>query len=58
MKIVFDDNSYIECKKSDKADQIIVIVSAKDMENPRKKITNACEISLNDFKKIAEEILK
>jgi len=56
MKIVFDDKSYIECKKSDKPDHILIIISAKDAENPRKKITNAVEITAEEFKKLISEI--
>ena len=58
MKITFDDKSYIECRKADKPDHIILVISAKDAENPRKKIANACEISVEDFRKIVDEVLK
>jgi hypothetical protein len=56
MKISFDDKSYIECKRSDKPDHIIVIISAKDAENPRKKIANAVEITIEEFKKLISEV--
>lgn len=56
MKITFDDKSYIECKKADKPDHVLVIISAKDGENPRKKITNAVEIPIDDFKKLIAEV--
>jgi hypothetical protein len=56
MKITFDDKSYIECKKSDKPDHIIIIVSAKDAENPRKKITNAVEITVEEFKRLVSDV--
>jgi hypothetical protein len=58
MKITFDDKSYCEFRKSDTPDTIIVIVSARDQDNARKKTTNACEISMADFKKMVDEILK
>lgn len=54
-KLLFDDNSYIECKKSDNG-QIVVIISAKDHNNPLKKITNAVEISVEDFKKLISDV--
>lgn len=56
MKITFDDKSYIECKKSDKPDHIVVIISAKDADNPRKKIANAVEITTEEFKKLISDI--
>lgn len=56
MKIEFEDKSYIEVKKS--GDKILVIVQAKDTENPRKNITNICEISLDQFKSLYEEVMK
>lgn len=56
MRITFDDKSYIECKKSDKPDHILIVVSAKDTENPRKKITNAVEITTEEFKKLISEV--
>jgi hypothetical protein len=57
MKIVFDDKSYIECRKSDNSDKIIFIISAKDQINSLKKISNAVEISIDEFKKLISDIL-
>jgi hypothetical protein len=54
-KLLFDDSSYIECKKSDSG-QIIIIISAKDHNNSLKKITNAVEISIEDFKKLISDV--
>jgi hypothetical protein len=56
MKISFDDRSFIECRKSDNADKIIMIISAKDGNNTRKKITNAVEITMDEFKKLISDI--
>jgi len=56
MKITFDDKSYIECKKSDKPDHVVIVISAKDAENSRKKITNAVEITIDEFRKLVSEI--
>ena len=55
-KIVFEDKSSIECRKSDKEDNIIIIVSAKDQENPRKKTINAVEITKDEFDKLISDI--
>jgi hypothetical protein len=52
MKISFEDNSYIECRKSDTPGKITIIISAKDYENPLKKITNAVEITVEEFKQL------
>lgn len=50
MKIEFEDKSYIECRKSDSPGKIIIAISAKDHENPLKKITNAVELTAEEFK--------
>lgn len=56
MKIQFDDKSYIECKKSETDGKIVFIVSAKDYDNPLKKITNSVELSIAEFKQLISEI--
>lgn len=56
MKITFDDKSYIECRKSDNPGKIIVIISAKDHDNPLKKITNAVEITIAEFKQLVSDV--
>lgn len=58
MKITFEDKSYIDCYKSNEPGKIVLVISAKDSSDPLKKITNACEISVDDFKKMVEEALK
>ena len=55
MKIQFEDKSYIECKKTDGKDTVIIMISAKDGENPLKKITNAVELTIEEFKKLISE---
>jgi len=52
MKIIFEDKSYISVEKSSKDDHIVIIIQAKDAENPQKKITNAVEITLDQFKSL------
>ncbi len=56
MKIEFEDKSYIECRKSDTPGKIIVAISAKDHENPLKKITNAVELTADEFKRLISEV--
>lgn len=52
MKIQFEDKSYIEVKRSNEPGKVLVIISAKDHENPLKKITNAVEITEDQFKQL------
>jgi nitrate reductase NapAB chaperone NapD len=56
MKITFDDKSYIECIKSDNPGKIIITISAKDHGDPLKKITNAVEITAEEFKKLISDV--
>lgn len=57
MKITFEDKSYIEAKKSDNPGKVIVVIQAKDHENPLKKITNAVELTAEEFKKLLSDVL-
>lgn len=54
MKISFSDKSYIECRNMD--DKIVIIISAKDGQNPLKKINNAVELSREEFNQLISEI--
>jgi len=56
MRITFEDKSYIEAKKSDNPGKVVVIIAAKDHENPLKKITNAVEITTEEFKKLISDL--
>ena len=56
MKIQFEDKSFIECRKSDTPGKIIIIISAKDQTNSLKKITNAVEISTEEFAKLISDL--
>ena len=56
MKISFDDKSYVEIKKSDNPGKIIISISAKDHENPLKKITNAVEITSDELKSLISDV--
>ena len=56
MKITFSDKSFIECVKSDAPGKIVITISAKDGNDPLKKITNAVEISTEEFKKLISDV--
>jgi len=55
MKISFDDGSYIDCRKGENG-KVVFIISAKDATDTLKKITNAVEISAEDFKKLVSDV--
>jgi nitrate reductase NapAB chaperone NapD len=55
MKQVFEDKSFIEIAKSDNPGKIVITISAKDRSDPLKKITNAVEITAEDFKKLISD---
>jgi len=57
MKIIFDDKSSVECYKSNTPGKIIIAITAKDQANPLKKICNSCEIAVEEFKKLSDEVL-
>lgn len=57
MKIIFDDKSYIDCYKSNEPGKVVIVISAKDAENPLKKITNAVELTTEEFKKLFSDVL-
>jgi hypothetical protein len=57
MRITFDDKSYIECQKSKEPGKIYVVISAKDAVDPLKKITNAVELTTEEFKKLISDML-
>lgn len=56
MKIEFDDKSFIECKKSDTSDKIIILIQAKDYLNPLKKIINTVELTQEQFKQLISDL--
>lgn len=55
-KLIFDDKSYVEVRKSDNPDKIIIIISAKDSGNSLKKINNAVEITVAEFKQLISDV--
>lgn len=56
MKISFDDKSYISCQKSAEPGKVVIVISAKDSTDPLKKITNAVELTADEFKKLIADI--
>jgi hypothetical protein len=56
MKISFEDNSYVEVRMSPEPDKVIILISSRDANNPRTKITNSCEITLKEFAKLISDI--
>ncbi len=56
MKIEFNDKSYIECYASNQPGKIIFAISAYDSLNPLKKITNAVELTLEEFHSLISEV--
>lgn len=56
MRITFDDKSYIEIKNSDHPGKITIIISAKDHDNILKKITNAVDLTTEEFQKLLSDI--
>lgn len=56
MKILFEDKSYVEIKKSPEG-KFFVIVSAKDAENSLKNVTNAVEITEKEFKYLISDVI-
>jgi nitrate reductase NapAB chaperone NapD len=56
MKITFEDKSFVEVKKSDNPGKIVLTISAKDHTDPLKKITNAVEITTEEFKKLISDV--
>jgi len=50
MKIEFDDKSYIEVTRSNVPGKVIVVIGARDQQNPLKKIINCVEIDENQLK--------
>lgn len=56
MKIEFSDKSYVDCQKSSQPGKIVIIISAKDGTDPLKKITNAVELTLEEFNKLISNV--
>jgi hypothetical protein len=56
MKILFEDKSYVEFRKSDNPGKVIITISARDAIDPLKKISNSVELSAEDFKKLTSDV--
>lgn len=56
MKIIFEDKSYIDCYKSNSPGKVVIVISAKDQSDALKKITNAVELTAEEFKKLISDV--
>lgn len=54
MKLQFDKHSYLEMLRQE--DKIIIIVQAQDEKDTLKVITNACELTVEQFKEMCKEL--
>lgn len=54
MKIEFDDKSFVECKKEN--NKIYIVIQAKDLINPLKKINNCVELTEEQFKQLISDL--
>lgn len=52
MKITFEDKSYVEVRKSNDAGKVLLIIGARDVNNPLKNIVNCVEITKEEFEKL------
>jgi len=55
MKIEFKDKSFIEARKSNNG-KVMIMIQAKDGNNPLKKITNAVELTIEEFKRLISDL--
>jgi hypothetical protein len=56
MKILFEDDSYIEIAHSDTPNKVLISIGAKSAKNPLETIINCVEISLNEFKDLCSNL--
>lgn len=56
MKIDFEDKSYVELKKTEE-NNILLIISAKSKDNSLKRITNVVELNIDQLKKLLEDVI-
>jgi len=55
MRIDFEDGSHIEIRLNGPG-KVAVILGAKDRENPLKYVTNACEVTVQEFSDLVNDI--
>lgn len=55
MKIQFEDKSYVYFSMSDSG-KIILVIGAKDYNNPSHEIVNSCEVSVQEFNKLVSDL--
>jgi hypothetical protein len=56
VKITFEDKSYVEFVRSANPGKVVITISAKDHTDPLKKITNAVEITNEEFKRLISDV--
>jgi hypothetical protein len=56
MKIIFEDKSFVECAKSNTPGKVVITISAKDGTDPLRKITNAVEITEEEFQRLISDV--
>jgi len=55
MRIDFKDGSHIEIRLNGPG-KVAVILGAKDQDNPLKYVTNACELTLQEFSDLINDV--
>jgi hypothetical protein len=56
-KLVFEDKSFVEIIKSDNPGKVIISISARDGSDKLKKINNAVEITVEEFKELIRDMV-
>jgi len=59
MRIKFDDKSYIDAKRSDdpnKPKHVVIMIGARDAENPLKLNVSAVELTPDQFKTLLVDL--
>lgn len=58
MKIIFDDQSYLELTKDSSGDKVFITIAAKNPTNSQSLIINSVLIEKEKLKSIIEDLLK
>lgn len=57
MRITFADKSYIECYKSATPGNVMIVITANDGRDKNKRISNAAELTREEFTKLLSEVV-
>jgi hypothetical protein len=57
MIIEFDKYSYVEITRTSSDGKIKITLAAKDTKNPKSQIVNSVEVTRDEFKEMAKEVL-